>query len=140
MDNISSNAMNKLKLGAILLIVLLLIGTVNRFFNGEKIDKANAERDSLAKAGVNKVDLNKSIIALITKEPKVKEAIITESNILYISVEDDGTKRDGLAEYYCNLLKQNNLSIQIKIVKYRSTNDPNKDNAYGVLLGKSECK
>jgi hypothetical protein len=33
-------------------------------------------------------------------EQKVKEAIITEANVLDISVVDDGTKRDSLTSYF----------------------------------------
>ena len=84
---------------------------------------------------------NKLALDEIRKEPKVKEAIITDANVLYITVEDDGTNRDGYASYICELLREKNASTNwVKVVKVNSTNDPNSDNAYGVLLGESHCK
>lgn len=83
----------------------------------------------------------KSLLELINAEPKVKEAIITDSNVLYVSVEDDGTKRDGFANYLCELIKEKGSNIMlVKVVKVNSTKDPNRDNAYGVLLGEAVCK
>lgn len=84
---------------------------------------------------------SQSLLKLINGEPKVKEAIITDSNVLYVSVEDDGTKRDGFANYLCELIKEKGSNIMlVKVVKVNSTKDPNRDNAYGVLLGEAVCK
>jgi hypothetical protein len=84
---------------------------------------------------------NKSALEEIRKEPKVKEAIITDANVLYISVEDDGTNRNGYASYICEILREKQATTNwVKIVKVNSTNDPNSDNAYGVLLGESHCE
>lgn len=83
---------------------------------------------------------NISALQEIRKEPKVVEAIITDANVLYVSVYDDGTRRDGYASYLCEILKEHSSTIKkVKITKAGSTNDPNKDNAYGVLLGESQC-
>lgn len=84
---------------------------------------------------------NKIALEEIKKEPKVKEAIITEANVLYVSVEDDGTRRDGYANYLCEILKERKATTTwVKVVKVNSINDPNSDNAYGVLLGESHCE
>ena len=57
---------------------------------------------------------NKIALVEIKKEPKIKEAIITDANVLYVTVEDDGTNRNGYAEY---LLKEiNRLGIQKNVV------------------------
>lgn len=83
---------------------------------------------------------NKLALEEIRKEPKVKEAIITDANVLYVAVEDDGTNRNGYASYICTLLKEKKATTNwVKIVKVNSTNDPKADNAYGVLLGQSHC-
>lgn len=83
---------------------------------------------------------NEKALSEIRKEEKIKEALITEANVLYVSVLDDGTKRDGYAQYLCEVLKDFKTSIKrVKVVKVNSTNDPGKDNAYGVLLGESFC-
>lgn len=79
-------------------------------------------------------------LSAIKKEKKVKEAIITDANVLYASVVDDGTRRDGYAEYLCQVLKDYGVPMRVKIVKFGSKNDPKRDNAYGVLLGESWCK
>lgn len=83
---------------------------------------------------------NKKALIEIKKEPKVREAIITEANVLYVSVEDDQTKRDGYAQYICEVLREHKSTIGwVKVVKVGSDNDENSDNAYGVLLGESMC-
>jgi hypothetical protein len=84
---------------------------------------------------------NKLALVEIRKEPKVKEAIITDANVLYITVEDDGTNRDGYASYICEVLQEKKATTNwVKVVKINSTNEPNSDNAYGVLLGESHCE
>lgn len=76
----------------------------------------------------------------VKKEPKVLEAMITDANVLYVSVKDDGTNRSGYAQYLCGILNENKATTKwVKIVKVNSINDPNSDNAYGVLLGESNC-
>ena len=77
----------------------------------------------------------------VRKEPKVKAAIITDAGVLYVCVLDDGTKRDGYAQYLCEVLSDYNTTVEmVKVVKFGSTDDPDRDNAYGVLLGKAYCK
>lgn len=79
-------------------------------------------------------------LALIRKEPKVKEAFVNDAGMLYVSVEDDGTIRNGYAQYLCEILKENNAAASwVKVVKVNSTNDPKADNAFGVLLGEHNC-
>jgi hypothetical protein len=84
---------------------------------------------------------NKLALEEIRKEPKVKEAIITDANVLYITVDDDGTNRDGYASYICEVLREKKAKTNwVKVVKVNSINDPSSDNAYGVLLGESNCE
>lgn len=83
---------------------------------------------------------NKTALEEIKKEPKVKEAIITDANVLYVSVEDDQTRRDGYAQYICEVLREHKSTIGwVKVVKVGSANEENSDNAYGVLLGEYMC-
>lgn len=135
--------MQKVKIAAIVLIVLLAIGFVNRIFNGAEIDKRNAERDSLAKVEASlpkPQDIQQNIIEKLKSEQKVKDVVITDAKVVYIAIQDDGTKRDGLAEYFCQIVKPFNQDLRIKLVKYGSQNDKEKDSAYGVILGESDCK
>jgi len=54
--------------------------------------------------------------------------------LLYVTVEDDGTRRDGYASYLCEVLNEKKTTTNwVKVVKLNSANDPNADNAYGVL-------
>jgi len=85
--------------------------------------------------------LSEATMKAVKDSPVVKEAIYTDADVLYVSVIDDGTKRDGLADSFCQIIKNNGESaFKVKIVKYNSTNDPNRANAYGVLLGESTCQ
>ena len=71
---------------------------------------------------------------------KIQEAIITDANVLYVSVSDNGVDQSRFAETICNLLKRHNATTNwVKVVKAGSTKDPNADNAYGVLLGEAHC-
>jgi hypothetical protein len=84
---------------------------------------------------------NKKALEEIKKEPKITEAFINDANVLYVSVADDGTRRDGYAQYLCGILKENQASSKwVKVMKLGSINDPKRDNAYGVLLGESKCE
>jgi len=84
---------------------------------------------------------NDKALDTILAEPKVKDAVITDADVLYASVLDDGTRRDGYAEYLCQVLGDYKTSVKrVKVVKYNSTNDPDMDNAYGVLLGEATCR
>lgn len=101
-------------------------------------DKPNSTQPS--KASIEALSSNNKALAIIKNEPKVKEAIITDANVLYVSVLDDGTNRNGYADYLCEILKENGSSVSnVKVVEVGTTNDPDKDNAYGVLLGESNC-
>jgi len=84
---------------------------------------------------------NKKALEEIKKEPKITEAFLNDANVLYVSVADDGTRRDGYAQYLCGILKENQASCRwVKVVKAGSVKDPKADNAYGILLGESNCK
>jgi len=82
---------------------------------------------------------NSDILKLVKSEPKVRDATITSADVLYVSVVDDGTSRDGYASYICETIRGGSVN-HVKVVKFGSINDPNKDNAYGIVLGESYCK
>ncbi len=84
---------------------------------------------------------NEQLLQVIQSDKKIKDATITSADVLYVSVVDDGTRRDGYAEYLCQVLKDNQSTVgRVKVIKVNSSKDPNRDNAYGVLLGESYCK
>lgn len=131
----------KVKLILGVLAALIVANYVTKLFKGkDEAPTSTVKVEETTKPNLE--DAKKAYLEKIRKdEPKVKEAIITEANVLYISVVGDGTKRDGLASYFCETLRDANLNQEIKkikIVKFGSTTDPKKDNAYGVLLGESE--
>jgi hypothetical protein len=84
---------------------------------------------------------NKSALEEIRKEKKITEAFINDANVLYVSVADDGTTRDGYAMYLCNVLAEHNATTKmVKVMKTGSIGDANATNAYGVQLGEASCK
>ena len=119
------------------IVIAILIGV---YLFGKLGANKNGSSSTSNQSGTS-TEGNSQALELIKKEPKVLEAIITEANVLYVSVVDDGTRRDGYASYLCEILREKKaLADRVKVVKHNSTNDPNKDNAYGVLLGESWCK
>ena len=129
------NKMNKKKIiGIAVLSVLLLI--IFKTCKGSTGADVKAQTQT-----VNNDSINKVVLEVIKKEPKVKDVVLTEANVLYIAVETDNTNRDGYASYFCETLKEYKSTIEaVKIVEFGTTNSKNKDNAYGVLLGESRCK
>ena len=78
---------------------------------------------------------------LMKAEPKVKDFVLTSANVLYVSVIDNGTNRDGYAEYMCQVMRDEHVNVlKVKVVKLGSQKDPKRDNAYGVKLGEAQCK
>ena len=72
---------------------------------------------------------------------RLVEVFLTEANVLYVSIIDNGVDQNRFAETICNQLKEYNSTIKwVKIVKAGSTEDKNADNAYGVLLGDCHCQ
>jgi hypothetical protein len=121
---------------------ILLLALIGKLFGGnETTYTKNTETINKVDSKQTELQANEKALSEIRKEKKVIEAIVTDANVLYVSVKDDGTKRNGYAEYLCQILKENNATIdRVKITKVGSTNDPKKDNAYGVLLGECYCK
>lgn len=100
-------------------------------------DIEKSKSDSLEKSGEGRIP---AALAAIRAEPKVKDLIWTSASVLYIAVDDDGTRRNGYAEYICQVLHEYGINdTWVKIVKFGSMDDPSRDNAYGILLGESRC-
>jgi len=73
---------------------------------------------------------------LMNDEPKVKDYVLTDANVFYASVLDDGTNRNGYAQYLYYALKGENIKLfKVVVVRLGSQKDPKRDNAYGVKLG-----
>jgi nitrogenase molybdenum-iron protein alpha/beta subunit len=115
--------------------ILIIAGII--FFAIYLLNESKESKTSETKSNQGNVNALKEI----RKEAKVKEALITEAGVLYVSVVDDGTNRNGYASYLCEILREKNAEVnRVKIIKVNSTKDPNRDNAYGILLGESLCK
>lgn len=71
------------------------------------------------------------------KEPKVKDATWMTDKNLYVGVTNDGTRRDGFADYICSVADDHGLKPQmvkvIDVVKVVRTGK-------FVELGKAYCK
>ena len=88
-------------------------------------------------------DIKENIVKyfMSDKEPTIKDAVWADQlkNTLYIGVIDDGTKRDPLADYVCQVLisdfglKQGDARVYIMDIAKIA-----KDNRWE-QLGKSEC-
>lgn len=89
---------------------------------------------------INYISASDKLKNIMANEPKVKDYVLTDAGVLYISVLDDGTNRNGLAEYFCQEMKSNKIPVErVKVVKYGSQNSSERDNAYGILLGEAWC-
>lgn len=81
-------------------------------------------------------EVKQKIKTLMLDEPKVKDYVYTDANVLYASVVDDGTSRNGYAQYLYYELKGKGIKpFKVVIVKLGSQKDPKRENAYGVKLG-----
>lgn len=99
----------KVKLILGVLAALIVANYVTKLFKGK--DEAPTSVKVEENTKTNLEDAKQAYLEKIRKdEIKFKEAIITEANVLYISVVDDGTKRDGLASYFCEILRDANLN------------------------------
>jgi hypothetical protein len=143
--------MNKVKIGGAILLALLSIGLINRAFNGKKIDKRNAERDSLAivavkedsLSAINEASSRKALISDIEQSSYVKEVFINEANVLYVSVSyrTEPHNWDSVSKFFCAKVKNSGSSIsRVKIVAAGTTKSPERDNAFGILLAEATCQ
>jgi hypothetical protein len=126
-----------------IIAIIVIFGIYQRVFHGKEIDKRNAQRAAeIDTPAINQDSIRYApALAKIKAEPKVKEAIITDSKVMYASVLDDGTDRSGYAQYLCQVLSNQGITdLRIKIVKQNSSKDPKASNAYGILLGESDCR
>lgn len=118
--------------------ILLLAFFVFRLATGNKSETTSTEQ-TLSSTG-NKANRDKALAAIL-KEPKIADAAITDANVLYAQVKDDGTSRKGYAMYLCEVLNEHKAEVErVKVVALGSQNSPDRDNAYGKLLGECWCK
>jgi hypothetical protein len=54
---------------------------------------------------------------LVATEVKIKDAVWASSGTLLVALHDDGTSRDGYANYLCNILYEEGLTGKMVIVK-----------------------
>ena len=73
------------------------------------------------------------------KEPKVKDALWTTDNLFKVGVFDDGTSRDGYANYVCNVLYENGFEGSKIGVQVIDIGKLVKDGDW-VKLGEARCK
>lgn len=79
----------------------------------------------------------------IKKEKWLENAFISDQDILFVSMQSDGTQQLGYARMLCSMLYQHEAKTNwVKIIEYGTTNDPNNPNAdtpYGKLIGDCYC-
>ena len=105
-------------------------------------DKSLKER---VKENIEKREKTKEIIIsdyLIKNEVKIIDAYINSSGYCYVNVSDDGTNRNGYASYICSEIKSKYPEFEInkvRVMKTGTSSHPDRFNAYGILLGESNC-
>ncbi|WP_148639426.1 hypothetical protein [Aquimarina longa] len=119
-------------------LVIILICTLFSCGNTEK-PKVTKAIEKVEKPSENANNLR--ALKEIKTESKIKNAFISDDSILYVEVLDDGTSRDGYADYLCQvLLDFKPINLEIKVIKY----EPKKELKNGVfnriILGESNCK
>lgn len=81
-----------------------------------------------------------SALTAIRSEPKVKDVLL-QTGVLYVGVLDDGSRREGYAQYICELLREHAVerpgrSVPVHVMdiaKIKHRND-------WVKLGSHNCK
>ncbi len=117
---------------------LLITLSLTSCKQGDVVNANNAKAEAEGKATDS---LKSAFIAEIKKEPKVKDVVLTDAKVLYVAVQDDGTKRDGYAEYLCGIVAEQKADVEaVKVVEFGTMNTDKADNAYGKLLGETYCK
>ncbi|RJP90584.1 MAG: hypothetical protein C4518_08895 [Desulfobacteraceae bacterium] len=72
------------------------------------------------------------------EEPKVIDAIWTMDNVFKVGVYDDGSRRDGYAQYVCMVLKENGFrgkEIYVQVIDYAKLMQTKK----WIKLGETFC-
>ena len=60
---------------------------------------------------------------------------------MYVAIADDGTPRHGYAQYCCQIMAEHHATVRmVKVVEYGTMNTAAADNAYGRILGESQCQ
>lgn len=98
--------------------------------NPQKYDSLRRIEEADIKA--RKLECNKKVIELANAESKVKKAEIKDGAV-FLVMSDDGTKRDGFADYFCQAIS-NNAKCGRYNVFIVDSKDENRQ------LGSSDCK
>jgi hypothetical protein len=117
-----------------ILLLLAVVFVLYLVFGGKDENPDLVEKSQL--------NPNKAVFLdrLKKEEPKVKDFVLTDANVLYVAVFDDGTNRDGFASYFCQLASEDGINLfKVVVVKYGSMKSKERDNAYGITLGESQC-
>lgn len=56
-------------------------------------------------------DWREKAVETIKSEPKVVDALFTQDISLWVSMRDDGSRRDGFAEYLCMTLHEEGMNV-----------------------------
>ena len=136
----------KIWIAAGLLLSVLLV--FSKFKNQEEPSrgyeefKARTKDSSKSNSAITPPEIKAIAEKVIQSEKQVLDAVITEARVLYVGVRNDGTRRDGYASYLCQTMSDYPGASweRVKVVQVNTSNHPDRDNAYGVLLGEAWCK
>lgn len=133
----------------VFLISVLTIYVI--FYNGEEktqssIQTAGKSQENIVEDDVVEVEPSNSkfrrvdAVNAISDEPKVVEAIFpnNSSNSLWVSMFDDGPRRDGYAQYVCQILRDHGMpSNKLVVIRIWDATEMARENFKE--LGKHEC-
>ena len=83
---------------------------------------------------------DESALKAVLAEPKVKDATITSSRVLYAGVWSDGTRRTGYAMYLCEVLREHHSKAERVRVVDMQTVLAGKGVHNWKVMGEARCK
>jgi len=122
-------------------LALILIG----IFSPKSEIRPEPQKTTVVGEMESKVDpelIKKIEIEIMTNEPGVKVCSIVDQGIMYASMINDGTRRDGFAEYLCQVLNEDYPDAKVEkviIVELWTHKAPNRNSKFGIHLGESNC-
>ena len=83
---------------------------------------------------------NKSALVEIRGISWIRKAFISDDNVFYIEVYDDGEEKKSWAKRICELLAEHESPIKhVRVISAGSVLERNADKSYGELLAQSKC-
>ncbi len=76
------------------------------------------------------------LIQVVRAEDMIRQAGISKQGCLFVAVEDDGTSRNGLAEYLVETITPTDLVNRVVVVEVKVNNDLTRSKELGIAFVK----